>query len=88
MPLRIFARLHGGVRIARRVAEVAGIEQSEIPDRAVRSAPDFVSLNPGYACSTHPTGCRRNFAIRELTTILIIGTSYQAEFIVRVSIVT
>jgi hypothetical protein len=48
--VRIFAGLRGGVRIARRVAEVARIEQNEIRDRAVRSAPDFVSLNPGYAC--------------------------------------
>jgi hypothetical protein len=47
--VRIFAQLRGGVRIARRVAEVARIEQSEIRDRAVRPAPDFVSLNPGYA---------------------------------------
>ena len=39
MLLRIFARLHGGVRIAQqRVAEVARIEQSEIRDRAVRLA--------------------------------------------------
>jgi hypothetical protein len=43
--------LRGGVRIAQRVAEVARIEQSEIRDRAARPAPDFVSLNPGYACS-------------------------------------
>src|SRR5579862_1208456 len=50
MLLRIFPRLRGGVRIARRVAEVARIEQSEIRDRAVRPAPDFLSLNPGYAC--------------------------------------
>ena len=50
MLLRIFARLRGGVRIAQRVAEVARIEQSEIRDRAARPAPDFVSLNPGYAC--------------------------------------
>ena len=48
--VRIFARLHGGVRIAQRVAEVAEIEQSEIRDRAVGPAPDFVSLNPGYTC--------------------------------------
>jgi hypothetical protein len=46
--VRIFARLRGGVRIARRLAEVARIEQSEIRDRAARPAPDFVSLNPGY----------------------------------------
>ena len=50
MLLQIFARLHGGVRIARRAAEVAWIEQSEIRDRAARLAPDFVSLNPVYAC--------------------------------------
>jgi hypothetical protein len=50
MLLRIFARLLSGVRIAQRLAEVARIEQCEIRDRAVRPAPDFVSLNPGYAC--------------------------------------
>jgi hypothetical protein len=50
MLLRIFAGLHGGGRIAQRVAEVARIEQSEIRVRAVRPAPDFVSLNPGHAC--------------------------------------
>ena len=48
--VRIFSGLHVGGRIAQRVAEVARIEQSEIRDRAVRPAPDFVSLNPGYAC--------------------------------------
>jgi hypothetical protein len=47
--VRIFSRLRGGVRIAQRVAEVARIEQSEIRGRAVRPAPNFVSLNPGYA---------------------------------------
>jgi hypothetical protein len=50
MLLRIFVGLHGGVRVAQRVAEVDRIEQSEIRDRAARPAPDFVSLNPGYAC--------------------------------------
>jgi hypothetical protein len=50
MLLRIFARLRGGVGITQRVAEVARIEQSEIRDRAMRPAPDFVSLNLGYAC--------------------------------------
>jgi hypothetical protein len=43
MLLRIFARLHGGVRIAQRVAEVARIEQSEIRVRAARPGADFVS---------------------------------------------
>ena len=47
--MRIFSRVRGGVRIAQRVSEVAWIEQSEIRDRAARPAPDFVSLNPGYA---------------------------------------
>jgi hypothetical protein len=28
------------------------------PGLTARLAPDFVSLNPGYACSTHPTGLR------------------------------
>jgi hypothetical protein len=32
------------------VASVARIEQSEIRDCAAKPAPDFVSLNPGYAC--------------------------------------
>jgi hypothetical protein len=31
-------------------ANVARIEQREIRDCAARLAPDFVSLNPGYAC--------------------------------------
>src|SRR4029077_17913644 len=43
------AILDRGLSADRRNAEVARIEQSEIRDRAVKPAPDFVSLNPGYA---------------------------------------
>jgi hypothetical protein len=34
----------------RKKASVARIEQSEIRVLTARLAPDFVSLNPGYAC--------------------------------------
>src|ERR1700692_3343340 len=69
--VRIFARLHGGFRIARQpvdfrsslrtrgpvwIPACAGMSE-RIPDCATRNpgltarlAPDFVSLNPGYAC--------------------------------------
>jgi hypothetical protein len=44
------AILDRGLSADRRNAEVARIEQREIRGRAARLAPDFVSLNPGYAC--------------------------------------
>jgi hypothetical protein len=43
-------RALAGLRWGSCAEPVARIEQSEIRELAVRLTPDFVSLNPGYAC--------------------------------------